>query len=138
MVDEVFVYDDDCGFCTWWADYFDRHTPLRIAGYFEIGDALLEELPDDYEDCSHLVTDDEVYSCDEAFERAFLRTPAGRLLRVPIRFLRKYRVYRWVRGWGYRWVAGNRGLWGKLVSKTPPQQRTDGDTDAGVDGGNEG
>ena len=59
----MLVYDGECGFCKWWADYFARRTPLETVPYAELTDDLRERLPEDYEDCSHLVTDDAVYSC---------------------------------------------------------------------------
>ena len=28
MSGDVLVYDDDCGFCTWWANYFGHRADL--------------------------------------------------------------------------------------------------------------
>ena len=61
-----FVYDDDCGFCTWWAEFFAEHANLRLVGFSDMDGELLDRLPDEYEDCAHLVTDDELYSCGAA------------------------------------------------------------------------
>jgi hypothetical protein len=60
-----FVYDD-CGFCTWWAEFFAAHADVELVGFSEMGDDLRARLPAEYEDCAHLVTDGAVYSCGEA------------------------------------------------------------------------
>ncbi|ESP87435.1 DCC1-like thiol-disulfide oxidoreductase family protein [Candidatus Halobonum tyrrellensis] len=119
----TFVYDDDCGFCTWWAETFDRRTDLRVVGYTDLGPALRARLPDDYRDCSHLVTDDAVYSCGASVERALLRTEAGSHARPVADRLDRLGAYRTARERGYRWVADRRSLWGELLSQTPPARR---------------
>ena len=122
MTGATLVYDDDCGFCTWWADFFDDRTDLRIVGFSDLdGDPdLRARLPDDYEACSHLVTDGAVYSCGESVEQALVRTGLGAGARPAVEFLRKSGAYRDVREWGYRQVANNRVLGGRLLSKRPP------------------
>ncbi|WP_370518554.1 DCC1-like thiol-disulfide oxidoreductase family protein [Natronomonas sp. CBA1123] len=83
---DTFVYDDDCGFCTWWADYFADKTTLEVVGFAELTDAQLERLPDDYEDCSHLLADDAVYSCGAAIEQALARADVPPRLPGHLRF----------------------------------------------------
>jgi predicted DCC family thiol-disulfide oxidoreductase YuxK len=117
------VYDDDCGFCTWWADYFDERTALRIVGFSDLTDELRARLPDDYEDCSHLVTDDAVYSCGASIEEALTRTDVGGPVDDVVEFLRQFEDYERFRERGYRWVADNRDRWGRYLSKTPPARR---------------
>ncbi|MFB6305033.1 MAG: DCC1-like thiol-disulfide oxidoreductase family protein [Haloferacaceae archaeon] len=125
MTGATLVYDDDCGFCTWWADLFEEHADVRLVGFSELSDDLLERLPDDYEECAHLVTDDEVYSCGECVERTILRSNLARDLRPLVDFLRNFEEYERFRERAYRWVADNRGTLGKFISKTPPARRGD-------------
>ncbi|WP_267643343.1 DCC1-like thiol-disulfide oxidoreductase family protein [Haloarchaeobius amylolyticus] len=127
MSEPVFVYDDDCGFCTWWAERFAAHAAVRIVGFSELRPALRDRLPEDYEECSHLVTDERVYSCGEGIEEALLRTDPGRVGRPVVESLRGFGPYREFREWSYRRGADNRALWGKLVSKTPPARTADGE-----------
>ncbi|MFB6156537.1 MAG: DCC1-like thiol-disulfide oxidoreductase family protein [Haloferacaceae archaeon] len=123
MSEATLVYDDDCGFCTWWADVFADRTDVRPVGFAELDDDLRERLPDDYETCVHLVTDDEVYSCGESVEQAFLRSDLGRDVRPLVRFLRHFDDYERFRERAYRYVADRRDTFGKLVSKTPPARK---------------
>ncbi|MFP8952857.1 DCC1-like thiol-disulfide oxidoreductase family protein [Natrialbaceae archaeon A-arb3/5] len=127
MVDATLVFDDDCGFCTWWAEYFEERTALRIVGYRDLTPELRERLPDDYESCSHLVTDDDVYSCGASIEEALVRTDVADPLTETIGFLRHFEDYEKVREHGYRWVANNRDAWGQVMSKTPPARRDSND-----------
>ncbi|WP_136687725.1 thiol-disulfide oxidoreductase DCC family protein [Halorhabdus amylolytica] len=107
------VYDDDCGFCTRSARFVARHGSVRIVGFSELSHEQRERLPPEYQECAHLLTDDTVYSCGEAVERAFAETelaPAGlfdALGRVPGYPATRERVY--------RWVAENRGTVGRLL-----------------------
>ena len=128
MSDATLVYDDDCGFCTWWAELLEERSEIPIVGFSEITPELRERLPEDYEDCSHLVTDDEVYSCGASIEEAFARADAGPDLREAVDFLRSFEDYGQIRERAYQIVANNRDLAGKVVSKTPPSRRgTDDD-----------
>jgi predicted DCC family thiol-disulfide oxidoreductase YuxK len=120
------VYDDDCGFCTWWADFVADRSEVRAVGFSELGPDLRERLPDDYEECAHLVTDDAVYSCGESIEQALVRTELGEDARPLVSLLRQFEDYGRVRERAYRWVADNRSTFGALFSKTPPAGR-DGD-----------
>ncbi|SEW15111.1 DCC1-like thiol-disulfide oxidoreductase family protein [Natrinema salifodinae] len=128
MNEPTLVYDDDCGFCTWWADFFDERTDLRIVGFSDLTDDLRERLPDNYEDCSHLMTDDGVYSCGASIEEALVRTDVAEPAGDVVGFLRQFRDYEQFREQSYRWVADNRDRWGQLLSKTPPaRQESDED-----------
>lgn len=120
MSGPVLVYDDDCGFCTWWAEFLSRRSDLRIVGFGDLTPDLRERLPEDYEECSHLVTDEEVYSCGASIEEAFVRSDPSEAARPLVESLRRFDGYGTVREGGYRFVAGNRSLWGKVLSKTPP------------------
>jgi predicted DCC family thiol-disulfide oxidoreductase YuxK len=121
--DDVFVYDDDCGFCTWWAELFEDRAGLRIVGFSELSPALRERLPDEYETCSHLVTDENVYSCGASVEEALLRTDPGSSVRPAVERLQSVDRYRNLREWAYRRGANNRAVWGNVVSKTPPARK---------------
>lgn len=122
------VYDDDCGFCTWWADFFAARTAIQVVGFEELTPELRERLPDEYENCSHFLTDEAVYSCGASIEEAFTRTDLGRNARPLTKFLRNFEDYERLRERSYRQVADRRSLWGRLLSKTPPARReTDDD-----------
>jgi len=116
METPVLVYDDDCGFCTWWAEFFEDTAELRIVGYSDLTDDLRARLPDEYEDCSHFVTESAVYSCGASVEQAFVRSEVGRPLRSTVALLNQHDSYAALREWGYRHVAHNRALAGKVMS----------------------
>jgi len=122
-MEPTLVYDDDCGFCTWWVDWAARHADLRIVGFSTLTPTLRERLPDDYADCVHLVTDDAVYSCGEAVERTLVRTDVAGDSRPVVDFLRQFEDYERLRERAYRWAADNRDTLGLVVSKTPPARR---------------
>ncbi|MFW6003020.1 MAG: thiol-disulfide oxidoreductase DCC family protein [Halanaeroarchaeum sp.] len=122
MRNATLVYDDDCGFCTWWADFFAANAPVRIVGFSRLPSDLEDRLPADYERCAHYVTEEAVYSCGEAVEVALRRSgllPGW----LPWRALDQFGPYVWLRERGYRWVADNRGQLGRIVSKRPPARR---------------
>jgi len=116
----ILVYDDDCGFCTWSANAVAERSDVRLVGFSELDDDLLERLPDDYEECAHLVTDEEVYSCGESIEEALLHSEVAPGLRPALDFVRQFDEYDRLRERGYRFVADNRDLFGKIVSADPP------------------
>lgn len=125
MPEGVLIYDDDCGFCTWWADYFENHTDIRVVGFTNLDPDLRAKLPDDYTNCSHLIIDDTVYSCGASIEQATIRTPLGRPFRPVVEFLRQFRDYERLRERAYRAAANNRSLLGHLMSKQPPARAQD-------------
>lgn len=120
MSDVTLVYDDDCGFCTWWADFFERRSDFEIVGFSNLTDDQLARLPDDYEECSHLLADGEVYSCGQSLEQALVRSNVGDELGPLVRFLRNFEDYEEFRESTYRAVADHRGALGMVVWKTPP------------------
>ena len=126
MSEATLVYDDDCGFCTWWADFFEVRADLRIVGFSDLTPDLREQLPDDYEECSHLLADGEVYSCGESLEQAFVRSELGEPAGPVVGFLRNFRDYEQLRENAYRKVADNRTQFGQVVSKTPPAREKSG------------
>ena len=111
------VYDDDCGFCTWWAEFFADHADVALLGFSEMGPAVRERLPENYEECAHLLTDDEVYSCGESIEQAFLNSDICEASRPAVEVFRQCGAYDDLREGSYRWVADNRALWGTFLSK---------------------
>ncbi|SNZ03212.1 Predicted thiol-disulfide oxidoreductase YuxK, DCC family [Natronoarchaeum philippinense] len=127
MPETTLVYDDDCGFCTWWADFVDRRSDVRAVGFMDLTDDLQDRLPDDYEECAHLVTDETVYSCGAAMEQAFVRTDVPDELADLVEFARQFDDYRRLRESVYESIADNRETAGKVMSKTPPARRDDGD-----------
>lgn len=124
MSEPTLVFDDDCGFCTWWAEFFDDRTDVRIVGFTDLTPELRDRLPEHYEECSHLVTEDAVYSCGASLEEGLARIDGeDGVTREAIGFLRNFEDYERLREHGYRWVADNRDFWGQFVSKTPPVRR---------------
>lgn len=115
---DTFVYDDDCGFCTWWAKFAVKQTDMRVLGFSDLSGDERERLPDDWEDCAHLLTDDRVFSCGAAIEELLVRTDvalpgSGEL----VGFLRQFRDYERLRERLYREAADRRDVWGIFVSE---------------------
>ncbi|MDS0294167.1 DCC1-like thiol-disulfide oxidoreductase family protein [Halogeometricum luteum] len=117
MTRPTLVYDDDCGFCTWCAEWLDDNADVRIVGFSELDDSLRERLPPSYENCAHLLVGEERYSCGASIEESLLRTEYGRFARPLVSKLREYGAYRNAREWAYRRGADNRDILGKFLSK---------------------
>ncbi|MFB6187163.1 MAG: thiol-disulfide oxidoreductase DCC family protein [Halobacteriaceae archaeon] len=112
------MYDDDCGFCTWCVAYARKRGEFNIVGFSNLSEDLKERLPENYERCAHLLTDDTVYSCGKATEIAIahLSSPLGilgRLFQTLPENIRKH-----IREPLYRLVADNRDVFGKILSRT--------------------
>jgi predicted DCC family thiol-disulfide oxidoreductase YuxK len=120
MTDATLVYDDDCGFCTWWADYIAERSDVELVGFSELTDETRERLPEDYEECAHLLIDGEVYSCGESIERALARADLGVDFEPLFQFCRQFDEYARFRERIYREVADRRDTFGKVISKDPP------------------
>ena len=112
------VYDDDCGFCTWCAEFAAKRGEFTLVGFSDLTPDQLARLPAEYEDCAHLLTDDSVYSCGEAIEEALTRVDS--LARWPAEAFRLVPDRSRVREPLYRLVADNRVLFGKLARREPP------------------
>lgn len=109
------VYDDDCGFCRFCVSHALELGEFEAVGFSAMDDDLRARLPADYEDCMHLVTDTEVYSCGKAVEEVARRTGAvGWWLTVAARGLPKYPE---ARENVYRWAADRRSLWGTVARR---------------------
>jgi predicted DCC family thiol-disulfide oxidoreductase YuxK len=115
------VYDDDCGFCTWCADWAVRNGDFEPVGFSELTPDEQHRLPDDHEDCVHLIADETVYSCGKATEEVLLRT--GKLPTEPFTFLNGFADYEQFREDAYRFVADRRDQLGKIVSADAPVRR---------------
>lgn len=125
MTEPVLVYDDACGFCTWWADWVVARSAIRQVGFSILAPEHRDRLPENYEQCVHLLTDERVYSCGEAVEAALVRLNfVPSLVRDPGP-IRRSRPYRRLRERGYRWVAENRDTLSKVVAATPRAHETD-------------
>ncbi|WP_101295234.1 DCC1-like thiol-disulfide oxidoreductase family protein [Halegenticoccus soli] len=109
------VYDDDCGFCAWSAALANRRGRFELVGFGELTPDQRARLPDDYESCVHLLTDDAVYSCGEATEQALARMNAG--LGALAALLRRVPGYPSFREAAYHWVARRRGTWGQFLRR---------------------
>ncbi|WP_435196963.1 DCC1-like thiol-disulfide oxidoreductase family protein [Natronomonas sp. EA1] len=119
----TFVYDDDCGFCTWWADFFAEHSELGLVGFSELTDEEKQQLPENWEACAHLFADGETYSCGEAIERALARADVAPGSEQVFGFLREFKDYERLREILYREAADRRDLLGHFLSKEPPARR---------------
>jgi predicted DCC family thiol-disulfide oxidoreductase YuxK len=116
MAKATVLYDRDCGFCRWslgkvlaW-DRRGRVRPVPIES--DEGDRLLDGVPAaDRMSSWHLVGEDgTVRSAGAAFPGLFRQLPGGApLARLTSRAPR-------ATDRAYRWVAGNRSRWGKLVT----------------------
>lgn len=112
--DHTILYDGDCGFCRLTVRgvlRLDRCGRLRaVAIQSEEGQRLLAEVPAGLRlDSAHLVTPGgTVLSGGAAAEHLALLLPGGRL---PAALFRRYPAH--TEG-AYRWVASNRGRFGRL------------------------
>jgi len=129
METATLVYDDDCGFCSWVAAFVAERSEMGIVGFSELAEEERERLPEDHEDCVHLLTDDAVYSGGEATEIAMER--AGVLPGEARTFLNQFADYGRLRERLYREAANRRDLWGTLLSAEPPARREPAGADAG-------
>jgi len=112
------VYDDDCGFCTWCAAVGRERAGVVPVGFSDLSSAQRARLPEGYESCAHLLTDDAVYSCGAAIERTLARIHPA--LSGLFDLLRRVPGYARLRERLYRWGADRRDWWGKIVSAAPP------------------
>ncbi len=111
------VYDDDCGFCTWAAEYADTHGKFELVGFSDLTPDQRARLPADFEECAHLLTDKRVYSCGAAMEETLARLDdPSRYAMAAFRQLPESARSR-IREPAYRWGANNRAWWGKLRSR---------------------
>ena len=122
------VYDDDCRFCTWATVFVMRRSgvvpvPLSTVGTGEswLADGERERLPENYEECAQLLTDDAVYSCGDAMERSFVL--AGVLPAALADFFDGLDGYVRLRESVYHLVSDNRDLASKVVSRDPPARK---------------
>jgi predicted DCC family thiol-disulfide oxidoreductase YuxK len=110
------LYDRDCGFCRWCLGKvlaWDRHRSIRAVA-IQSGQAnrLLAGMPEEERLASWHLVDGEgtVRSAGAAFPGLFRLLPGGApLAALSARFPR-------TTDRAYRWVAGNRTRWGKLVT----------------------
>lgn len=115
------VYDDQCGFCTWSVELALRHGEFAAVGFSELSPDQQARLPESYDRCMHLLTDDAAYSCGAAAERTIERiVPATRPLFGALRQVPGYARFR--EGL-YRRIADRRAIWGRYRSASPPATR---------------
>ncbi len=115
------IYDDDCGFCTWSAEYAVARGEFELVGFSELTPDQHARLPTDYEECAHLLTDDAVYSCGEAIEETLSRLESPS--RYAVAVFRRLPGHERVREPLYRQVADHRALFGRLFHREPPACR---------------
>ncbi len=105
------VYDDDCGFCKYCVRWMLRFGEFEPVGYEELTPDQKARLPDEYDNCMHLLTDGAVYSCGEGFEQSFAR--CGRGGAAVMWVCKQIPFWEQIRERGYRFVADRRALWGR-------------------------
>lgn len=112
MGEAHFIYDDQCGFCSWLASFFAHRTDISAVGFSEIDSDLESELPAEYQECSHLVTESGVYSCGASIEEALIRADLPPGSSEVFGFLRQFTDYERLREALYSEVADRRGVLG--------------------------
>ena len=111
----ILIYDSDCGFCRWCLGKvlaWDRRRVIRpVALGTEEANRLLGDMPRAEQFSSwHLVDDDGLHSAGAGFPSLLGRLPGGRpFSAATARFPGATES-------GYRFVSGNRSLWGKVVT----------------------
>jgi predicted DCC family thiol-disulfide oxidoreductase YuxK len=112
----ILIYDSDCGFCRWCLGKvlaWDRRGAVRpVALGTEEANRLLGDMPAAEQFSSwHLVDENgAVHSAGAGFEPLFRLLPGG----GP--FAGAARRFPGATERGYRFVSGNRSLWGKVVT----------------------
>lgn len=110
-----FVYDDDCGFCTWTAEFAANRSNVTLVGFSELSVRQRARLPSDYDTCAHLLVGGSVYSCGRAIEETLsqvyptLNSVFGALRHVP--------YYPAFREAAYRFGANRRAWFGRVFSR---------------------
>lgn len=108
------VYDDDCGFCKYCVRWLLRFGAFEPVGFEELTPDQLARLPDEYENCMHLLTDETVYSCGEGAAQSLAR--CGWVGRVLVALASSLPYWTSIRERGYRFVADRRAIWGRFRS----------------------
>lgn len=119
MTRPTIVYDDDCGFCTWAAEYADAHGHFHLLGFTDLTASERDRLPEDYEDCMHVFDGEETYSCGAAaeFVASHLDTTEGTAARAFESLPEGARSH--IRDPVYRFVADHRDWFAKVRSTKP-------------------
>lgn len=123
MARPLIVYDDSCYVCTWVAEHSLYYGPFEIVGLSDVSDIPEDQrdrLPDNYEECSQLITDEEVYSCGKAAERTLMRMFP--VLTVVFFVLGQLPGYPEFREWLYQKVSKNRPWIQKAIHSEPPAE----------------
>jgi predicted DCC family thiol-disulfide oxidoreductase YuxK len=111
----ILIYDRDCGFCRWCLGKvlaWDRRRTIRpVALGTDEANRLLGDMPRAEQFSSwHLVDEDGLHSAGAGFPSLLRRLPGGRpFAALATRFPNATES-------GYRFVSGNRSLWGKVVT----------------------
>jgi predicted DCC family thiol-disulfide oxidoreductase YuxK len=115
MLRTILIYDSDCGFCRWCLGKvlaWDRRRAVRpVALGTEEADRLLGEMPKERQRSSwHLVDEAGVHSAGAGFPPLLRLLPGGGPLAAATGRLPG------ATDSAYRFVSGNRSIWGKLVT----------------------
>lgn len=108
------IYDDDCGFCMYMIRWLLRFGKFDPIGFSELTADQKARLPDEYDTCMHLLTDEAVYSCGQGLEQCVNR--CGIIGQYIVLTARQIPYWRKIREHGYRFVADRRSIWGRFRS----------------------
>lgn len=114
------VYDDSCGFCTWATEFAVRYGPFEPVSFSEVTAAHRERLPEEYEECAHVLTDEDVYSCGQSVEMALTRIFP--VLTIVVLVLRPLPGYETARERIYHMVSKHRYSLEIVANSEPPAQ----------------
>ena len=114
------VYDDSCGFCTWATEFAVRYGPFEPISFSEVTVAQRERLPEEYDECAHVLTDEDVYSCGESVEVALARIFPVLMIVFPI--LQLLPGYKAARERLYHTISKHRYSLEIIANSEPPVQ----------------
>jgi predicted DCC family thiol-disulfide oxidoreductase YuxK len=83
-------------------------------GFGELTTDQQARLPDEYNNCMHLLTDNAVYSCGEGFEQCIAH--CGTTGASIVQIARLVPLWEDIRKHGYQFIADRRSIWGKFRS----------------------
>ena len=98
------------------AEWFAERSTVPIVGFSDLTPALRDRLPADYQQCSHFVTEERVFSCGASIEEAVVHADVAEPIGPVVDLLREVGAYNRARERGYRWVANHRSDLSALLS----------------------
>lgn len=108
MIRDIIVYDDDCEFCTDSVEFLESVSDrgYELVGFSDLDEELETKLPENYEECFHVVSGELVFSCGEGVRYVL---SSGDVNSVRFRMLSAPLLQESVDS-GYEFVARNRSM----------------------------